>query len=392
MAIRFSLYFQSEETGEYLQKVINSTSQAILAEAKPLSQLAGPEDSGSEAIFLEYQEDNPNLDRWIEKTASDPQAPHIFLYLKEISTASLWKALRLGVKECFTYPIGEEEFREALERLPRILGGPQGLEATCVISFLGCKGGVGTTFLTVNTAQLLAQEHQRQVLVVDLNLHFSQIPFFLDAQPKYTLMDLINNLDGLDVSYLRSLFYGWGENLYLLPAPARLEDAETITPEQVEKVLRFLKHLRYYRFILLDLTNQIHELTLKALEFSDKLVLVVTQSIPALSNAKKLLELLQMLNFPDLKVEVVLNAWQKRGDLDLAEIQGFLGQEVGATVVGDHTLVARSINEGRPLVEQHPGHVLCRDLQALTARLGGEEGDSKNRAGPSWVKRWLRRA
>ncbi|MDD2904052.1 MAG: hypothetical protein PHU44_16630, partial [Syntrophales bacterium] len=150
MAIRFSLYYHSKENGEYLQKIINSSHQGMLVDTQSLANLPAKVNSGTDVIFLEYQEDDNKLDRWIEKTAADPQSPSIFLFLHEITTNSLWKALRLGVKECFTFPVRLEEFQEALERLPRLDNTLDLMENTRVVSCLGSKGGVGNTFLTTN--------------------------------------------------------------------------------------------------------------------------------------------------------------------------------------------------------------------------------------------------
>ena len=47
----------------------------------------------------------------------NPKSPAIFLYFKEISTNNLWKAIRLGAKECFTFPIQAEDFQEAVKRI-----------------------------------------------------------------------------------------------------------------------------------------------------------------------------------------------------------------------------------------------------------------------------------
>src|SRR4030065_2496902 len=101
-------------------------------------------------------------------------------------------------------------------------------ENTCLVSFLGSKGGVGNTFLTINVAYLLAKEKKGKVLVVDLDLLYGQASYFFDAKPKYTIIDVIENFEHLDSSYLQGLLHNHKEYLSLLPAPARLEEAVTV--------------------------------------------------------------------------------------------------------------------------------------------------------------------
>jgi pilus assembly protein CpaE len=128
------------------------------------------------------------------------------------------------------------------------------------------------------------------------------------------------------------------------------------------------------------------EVTLKALELSDDILLVTNPSIPALSNAKKLLELLQLLDLGGVRSEVILNSWQKRGDLGEAEVVSFLGREVTSKITFDPQQVGRCINEGRPMEELAPRHTVCQELKAIAARLLGDEGKSAG-SGLKWIKR-----
>jgi pilus assembly protein CpaE len=391
MAIRFSLYYHSKENGEYLQKTINSSRQGMLVDTQSLDKLPPRVNSGTDVVFLEYQEEDAKLDRWIEKTAADPKSPSIFLFLHEITTNSLWKALRLGVKECFAFPIRVEEFQEAIDRLPRQDINLEQAQATRVVSFLGSKGGVGNTFITANVAHLLAQEKKGEVLVLDLDLRYGQLVYFFDARPKYTIIDVIENFERIDSAYLQSLFHPYDKHLSILPAPARLEEAEAVTAEHLEKILRYLKNLRVFRWILLDCCHQMDEVTLKGLELSDDILLVTNPSIPALSNAKKLLELLHLLDLGGVRSEVILNAWQKRGDLGESEVVGFLGREVNSKITFDPVQVGRSINEGRPLGEMAPRHPVCQELKAIASRLLGDDSSRANGIGLGWIKRLVRK-
>ncbi|MGQ9687874.1 MAG: AAA family ATPase [Desulfobaccales bacterium] len=374
MAIKFCLYYHTPETCEYLQDVIHSAKQTTVVEAKALEHLPAQVNSGANVIFLEYLKDHPELDLWIKKTAADHRNPPIYLYLQEISTEQLWKALRFGVKECFTHPIRPEEFQEALDRLPQFIPGLEPATQTQIITLLGCKGGVGTTFLTVNLAYLLAQSQKNNVLAVDLDLRYGQMVYFFDAKPQYTISEVIDNVNHLDESYLKSLFFQWDKNLQLLPAPARLEEAEAITAENLEKVLNFVKKISSYSHVLVDAGHHLDEISIKALELADQVVLVTTQSLPALSNTKKLLEILELIGLSNLNLEIWLNCWDRKGDLTLEDVAKFLGREVKGTVAFDPTEVGISINEGVPLVKTSPNLGLCQDLKNLAGRLSGDTG------------------
>ncbi|MBM4284222.1 MAG: hypothetical protein FJ128_03080, partial [Deltaproteobacteria bacterium] len=373
MAIRFSLFYHTPENGDYLQRVITSAPQASIVERRSLDELPAHVNSGSNAIFLEYQADAPGLDQWIRKTAADFRNPPIFLFFKEITTEQLWRALRLGVKECFASPIRPEEFQEALARLPLAPLEPGEGSHPRQIALLGAKGGVGTSFLTINLAYCLAQLHKRPVLAVDLDLRYGQLVYFLDAKPQYTIIDIIENLDRLDDSYLQGLLFRCGDNLQLLPAPRRMEEAEMVAAEQMARVLDMLKKHGHFSAVVVDAGHQLDEVTLRALDLADRVLLVAAQSICALSNARKIMEILPLLGLTGAGLELWINLWRRRGDLGIREIQDFLGREVSATIPEAQEEVERSINEGRPLAQTNPQHQLCRDLRAQAERLLGAE-------------------
>jgi pilus assembly protein CpaE len=354
MALKFSLYYQTLETCEYLKNIIQSSQQQVMVEDQSLDQLPERVNSGTNVIFLEYLSDLPELDLWIKKTAADHRNPPIYLYLHEISTEQLWKALRFGVKECFTHPIRPEEFQEALDRLPICVPEADAPAKTRI-----------TTFLTANVAYLLAQQENNHILAVDLDLRYGQMVYFFDAKPQYTLTEVIENVEHLDDSYLKSLFFHWDKKLQLLPAPARLEEAEAVSSENLERVLNFVKNLSVYSHVLVDAGHHLDEISIKTLELADQVILVADQSVPALSNTRKLLEIFELLGLVDLDLEIWLNSWDKHGDLSLEDVAKFLGRAVKGTVPFLASEVKTSINEGIPLAKSLPNLSICQELGEL---------------------------
>jgi len=388
MSTQFSIYYNSPENKEYLRQIIEASDSGNLVESNDLAHLPVETAPEIDVVFLEYQEDNSELDQWIERIVVNPRSPAVFLYFREISTNNLWKALRLGAKECFSFPIQEEDFQQAVKRLAARLEVSKVLaKPTKIISFLGCKGGIGTSFLVANLASLLAQERRGKVLVIDLDLGFGQINYFFDVHPEHTLAELIDNLERLDNNYLQNIFYAVSDNLYLLPAPARLEEAEAINAGHLEKIIGYIKKNLGFRWILIDCCHQLDEITMRALEFSESLKLVAGQSIPALSNAKKMLETLNLLELRQLEVEVLVNYWDRKHDLGQSDVESFLGKKIEATIACDYQQASFSVNEGKLLVETSPRNPISVDLKLIAGKFSQEE-TPENANGSRWS--WLR--
>jgi pilus assembly protein CpaE len=393
MPIHFSIYYQASDNEQYLRQIITASGDGDLVDSKALTNLPAKAANGTDVVFLEYQENNPALDTWIETTAANPASPAIFLYFNEISTSNLWKALRLGAKECFTYPIKEEDFQNAVQRIMvRTAVKVTPTKPTQIISFLGCKGGVGTTFLVANLASLLAQEGRGKVLAVDLDLGFSQLNYLFDIHPQHTMTELVENLERLDKLYMNSILYPIGNGGFVLPAPSRLEEAEVINAIQLDRIINYISENLDFRSILIDCCHQFDEITIKALELSDILVLVTTQSIPALSNTKKMLEILSLLELKELEIEVWINFWDRQHDLTLADVEGFLGRKIAGTISCDYKQVGFSINEGKPLVESSKKNPIFEELKLMAGSLSkGDEAGTTNGSGWKWLQRLWRK-
>ena len=390
MPIHFSIYYHDPQNQEYLRKVIEASGNGELADSHDLTHLPTQGLNGTDVVFLEYLENDPQLDHWIETTASDPHNPSIFLYLKEVSTSNLWKALRLGAKECFTFPIKEEDFQNAVQRIAsRSKVRPARTKPTQIISFLGCKGGVGTSFLVANVASLLGQEAHNKVLVADLDLGFGQLNHLFDVHPEHTMVEVLEDFERLDNAYLKNILCHINDNCLLLPAPNRLEEAETVNASHLEKIILYIKENLGIGTILIDCCHQFDEITLKALELSDTLILVTAQSIPALSNAKKMLEILNLLEMKNLNIEVWVNFWDRQNELALKDMEVFLGKKISGTITCDYKQVGLSINEGRPLVQDQRRNPICEELKLMVSNINKDKTIIEENNGSGW--RWLQR-
>ena len=74
-----------------------------------------------------------------------------------------------------------------------------------VIAFLGGKGGVGTTTLAVNVATAMAKSAPSSTLLIDLHVGSGDAALFLGAEPRFSVVDALENIQRLDDSFLRSL-------------------------------------------------------------------------------------------------------------------------------------------------------------------------------------------
>ena len=158
------------------------------------------------ALIVDLGGDRETALRSLEKVKQ--AAPSLYVIATDYSTDGdlVISALRAGANDFLVQPVKRAEFRDAISRLehaPR-LSGPVASRLGKVYTFLGCKGGAGTTTLAVNFAGVLSQRKQNSVLI-DLDWNANDACMQLGLSPQYTLNEVGENLDRMD----QALFEGF---------------------------------------------------------------------------------------------------------------------------------------------------------------------------------------
>ena len=87
--------------------------------------------------------------------------------------------------------------------------------------FFSAKGGCGATTLACHVAVELGRQGQR-VLLADLDLDAGMVAFLIKTKSPYSMLDAVNNLHRLDVSYWKALVSNGIPNVEIISAPAAL--------------------------------------------------------------------------------------------------------------------------------------------------------------------------
>jgi pilus assembly protein CpaE len=151
--------------------------------------------------------------------------------------------------------------------------------------------------------------------------------------------------------------------LSLLAAPKEADSADEIEPQHIFEVLQKLRES--YEYIVLDPQHTFDSITLAALDQSDEIVLVLTLDIPAIRSTQRALEIFDRLGYPRKKVRIVVNRWSKQIDLDLRQVEKFLGEPCVGFVPSDYQLAVSSINLGTPLVQCDSSSKISAEIRRI---------------------------
>jgi pilus assembly protein CpaE len=219
-------------------------------------------------------------------------------------------------------------------------------------AFVNAKGGSGATFLAANVAHLLTKISNRRTALVDLDLQFGSLPQYLDLKPKRGLLEALNVASDLDGVAIEAYMAKHETGLAVLAAVNLGVDLHQEL--MVDGFNNLLDQLAgNYERVIVDVPRQIDQLGASTIERSDKVVIVMQQSVPAIHDAVRLYDLLikELAVLPD-RVTVVVNRYSKNASVQLTDIEKALHGKTPIIVPNDFQAVAESINIGVPIYEQ----------------------------------------
>jgi pilus assembly protein CpaE len=237
-----------------------------------------------------------------------------------------------------------------------------------VIAFMASKGGSGATFLACNLGYILAATRDVKVALLDLNLQFGDAALFVsDSVPSNTLADVASNISRLDASFLASSMVQVLPNYGVLAAPEDAERSVEIKPEHIEALVRLAKS--QYDFVIMDIGRTLSATSVKALDHADMIFVVLQETLPFIRDSKRLIHTLQSLGYAKDKINLILNRYEKGGDIQLEDVEATLGMKVFKTVPNSYEAVSASVNQGVPIMKIDKHNSVTKVLQEVAKNL-----------------------
>ncbi len=286
--------------------------------------------------------------------------------------------LRAGASDFLTQPLKRIEFRDAMQRLenaPRRVN-TTGSKLGKIYSFLGVKGGVGTTTLAVNFAAVLAQRKQQTVLL-DFDWIANDAAMHLGVSPQYTLMEVAENLSRMDQALFEGFVTRDPLGFFLVGPPDSLEQRGYFSEPLFREFSTFL--VEKYQSIVIDAGRNVNDdVVLASLQASNTVFLVITQDYPAIRNAQRFLAFLMRMGFSQDQIKIVINRYTKKTDVhhaSLEQIQGTLNQPIFYGIPNSPVFLA-SVNKARPMVaDRQTAGELDRGFRSFVDKAAGTKRD-----------------
>lgn len=247
-----------------------------------------------------------------------------------------------------------------------------------IVSYLGTKGGTGTTTLAVNGAAEIRRLTNRSTIVVDLKNGPGDVALFLGLRPRHSLLTALDHLAWIDPLSLARYVVEHECGLHVLAAGDEFGRPALREADAVEQTLRALDSI--YDYVILDVGTSLVMPAASALQLSDHIMMVANPDVPCLRNLQRLMDAVKTVGVPRERLQIVLNRASEFGVLPTAQIERVLGCNISHSVNSDYRTVASAVNSGVPVSTLRASEINGQ-LEAIARAIAGFPEMSRNRSG-----------
>ncbi|GAB4418851.1 MAG: response regulator [Anaerolineae bacterium] len=305
-----------------------------------------------------------------QKLRSNPRYTHLpILMLTGANTLEeKVKGFEAGVDDYLVKPFQPVEFQVRVKSLIRRNATAPAVavskSVSKVVALCSLRGGVGVSTLAIDLALSLVQIWQLPAVLLDLALMGGQDAVMLNLPLRNSWADL-GKLDPaeIEIEQVQRALLAHPSGLYVLAAPHLLEQGEKVTAEHVSRVIALLKER--YHYLVLDLSHNIQETTLAALDAADQILIVMTPELASVYVTARTLAMFDGLGYSRNNISLILNSTFQHHALARSDIESALKHPISLVVPFASDLLINAINTGVPVMTKAPEHpfgVLIEDF------------------------------
>jgi pilus assembly protein CpaE len=319
--------------------------------------------SRPDVVILDVSSLIDHLPETVNKIKETGISPMLIALNDSANPESILAALRAGFQE-YLFPPLHGNLRRALERRSEERDHfREGSRKGRVIGFLSAKGGCGATTLACHTAIEIQKLNKYDILLADMDFDSGMVHFLMKTKSTYSVQDAFNNLHRLDMSFWKAIVSNGTPRLEIITAPSPVCQRQQPRPEQLQQVLRFVR--QNYDWSIVDLGRNLSFLGMSVLDEIDETCLVTTLDVPALHQAKQIVQTLMNTGYARNRLRLVLNRVPQRLEVTPEEIEKMFGIPVFAVLTDEYQDLYDAYAGGHLLTEGK----LARQFHSLSMKI-----------------------
>lgn len=258
--------------------------------------------------------------------------------------------MRGGCTEFVHKPFGPYSLNETLTRLANQFASAGAASATTgsILTFLGSKGGVGTTTLAVHMAMYLVQSHKKRTLLIDHHPELGHACVYLGIDgSRSNYQEVVRNVSRLDSELLKGYIARHPSGLDVLSSPDVCGGLRHTDGDAVARTLEFLRS--EYDYVVVDCPTSMDDTTLAVIDVSTSVYLVATPEIGAIRDLARYVDHLTQIEGATQKMQVVVNRVASKYAVNVEHIEKAIRVPVAIQLPNSYAELIRSANLGEPI-------------------------------------------
>lgn len=238
-----------------------------------------------------------------------------------------------------------------------------------MIGVLGSKGGVGKSIFAANFAIAVQNELKAKTLLIDLDSKTcGDQNIILGLRPEKNIADLCAHSSALTPAAFKSYVTTHASGIDYLAAVT--DPAASINFDEDVFAKALYTFSQFYKFIVVDLGNQITSLQMKILDDISSGLIVTTPDILTVTQTKKLLNEMITATYPAEIFQIVVNKAHSSA-LSPKVIGESLKRPILSAIPNDDALVYSSLANGSPFCYSNPRHPVSMAHNEVIRKLTG---------------------
>ncbi|WP_134687245.1 AAA family ATPase [Brevibacillus migulae] len=217
-----------------------------------------------------------------------------------------------------------------------------------VSAFYSAKGGSGKTMVASMFAQCLKVNHEKRVILIDLNAQYGGVEAVFGIDPIRSYYDLRPVIKELSLTHILNVSVNdQTTGVQILLGPANPEKAEQLPEELISKVIRICR--ANFDHVVLDLPSAFNPISYTGLQEATDIYYLLTPESMAIRSLKQATTLFRRFHLGNKeKLSIIVNRKHRKSELTEKDIARLVDIPIAGTIQSDYFAIQPTINMGRP--------------------------------------------
>lgn len=290
--------------------------------------------------------------------------------------------LQAGVHDYLLKPASTETLREAVAELILMTEQEQqqqvNLDTQKRAAFIGVRGGVGASTLALATATILAERYERDIMHLDMDIHFGGAALSLDMEPGRGLQEALENPGRIDDLFLARATLTEGEHLTILAAESPIQDDSRPSSEAFEQMIESVRES--HEHLVIDMPRNALSMVGDGLAAITDFYLVTDLSLKATRDTIRIMAFIQKVS-PDAKIHIIHNE-VRTGDTELsqADFEASIERKIRYHIPFDNKAFLNAEKQSKSLYQSDHNSKISKLLVELAQNIIGVEKEDKQKS------------